>query len=98
MRSHEYSEPSALPWVMRRAVRTVMWARGKVGTAIGKPKSVMDRSKHWLFRMRGLTCVEKHFLGNAEILINSVRQWNIVQDSKAEVSKLERDPAEAVGW
>lgn len=34
------------------------WARGKVGPAMGKPKSVMDWSKQWLFREAGLKCVE----------------------------------------
>lgn len=38
------------------------------------------------------------FLGMAEILINYGRECNMVQGSKAGESKLERDPAEVIGW
>lgn len=44
---------------MARAGRTVTCARGKVGPAMGKPKSVVGESKHQLFRKRDLTGVEK---------------------------------------
>lgn len=40
-------------------------------------------------------------LGTAEILINMegrARHSLMVQDNKAKESKLERDPAEVVGW
>lgn len=63
MRTHEYSEPHVLPGVMvwEGQRGTVTWVRGKVGPVIGKPKSVIDWSKQWLFREAGLTCVENSF-------------------------------------